>query len=167
MSCFVMNPESLATIAGFTADLLDQAKYHNNTFGISPPCDLTQRFTELGAYNKRDGVFSAGAIYVMLYKLNFEAFHNCYNGRHDEDYPAAAPNLKIHEHRIHKPFVYLERGKYQVQGWEPTMAGLIDTWLYQTCERGTKDSPLRNAMQQLNSRIYAFIVQNHPSYAWG
>jgi len=160
-----MNAEHLATVAVFTADLLNQGKCHSKNFGIQPPSSLAQCLTESGACNR--GIFSAPSIYAMLYNLNVEAFHNRYDGRYDDEVPQTPPSLKIKEYSIHKPAITLETGKYKIQGWEASIAGLVDSWLYQTHEHGTKNSPLRGAMQSLKNSIYTFIVQNQPSYVWG
>lgn len=164
MSCFVMKTESLASIAAFTADALNQIEMGNgNTYGPLPSYDLPRVFRNLGAYNITFHMFDSKAMFRLLYALNVSAW----NGRYDETESIIAPKLDPDNYRIHKCFDYLGAGKYRVQGWEAQIAGMIDCWLCQTCEDATRDNPLRDAMEELNKSIAVFIVHNQLSYTWG
>ena len=159
MSCFVMNPESLAALANTVEMLLNCV----NSGGLYLSRSLYAALKDC----RNSGGYSAEAIYRKLYAVNVAA----YNGRYPEDIceEPEAPKLDMSKYVFHKKTRYRDHGVV-VAPWHYHLAKLLDCWLYQTAEDATGDDPFRLAMEKFADALYTFIVTHNPQYqsvTWG
>ncbi len=161
MSCFIMNPESLAALGSATADRLNLS---SSFWGFEAPRELHNALTDCsicGHYSKQD-------IYDRLYALNVRA----YCGRYDEPFnpeDITGPDVDIARYAIHCKPEYRANG-FTVQPWHYQLAKLLDCYLYQTAEDTTYNDPLRMALVKFRDALYAFIVTHSTQYtalSWG
>lgn len=159
MSVMVLDPESLAAMGSFIADLFT----HNNCNFYGP---LFSSDLRANVYNGFPISCSREGIYKQLYLYNVIAYNKRYGIKEDVGYHnISCPYVDFEQCSIHRPARYNPAtGKTQVEPWHAQMAGMIDCWLYNV---DMPDSPMWQTMRDLKNTLYAFIVQNQPSYKWG
>lgn len=144
MSCFVMNTESLSTLAVYIADMLN----FPHEFHLSLPDGIYQ-FADC-KYEDDPNLFDKEKIYEKLYRLNLAAYHERYGREPNEsnEIPDFHPN-----HYEIPP----RRDNY-------TLLKIFDCYLYQTNEGSCADCDLRKELKMLRDGLKTFNINNTPAY---
>lgn len=161
MSCFIMSPAPLATLADY---LEAQLNMGYDFFGMEAPAELRRA---LDVCADHAGFMDGHEIFGQLYSLNFRA----YSGRYGhENEPAEIPHIPDY-----RPVRGYSRPEYSahsfhVAPWHYEMSKRIDCFIYQCSEDVNRDSELLAGMIALQQVLRAFIVQHIPEYLahpWG
>lgn len=162
MSCMIMNPEPLAAVANATAILLNCGY---EFFGFSASQQMHEAFRDCRRYWRYD----AKEIYKKLYAVNVAAYNGCY-ASHEEPADDTAPAIDVSCYTVHQRPEFAEH-HYAVRPWHYRLAKLLDFWLYQTNEYATYSNPIRLAMEDFKTALFAFIVRCSDEYGnapeWG
>jgi len=153
MSCFIMNPTSLAYIANFITDQMNQG-FNFTGISIHTPEKL---FEEVSI----NGIVKAKMVYKLLFRTNIDAYLTRYSKTTMDDMQAefeAMNDFDSYDQTIH-------RSRYTANHkWEFQMLKSLECWIYQCSESEEIESTeiylyilkLINAMRQ---RIIARIPE--------
>lgn len=155
MSCFIMEPESIYSIACVIAQQLVPSK------SISI-CRLPDDFV-LEA-NLRDcadatGFYSPVKIAEKMYEVNALA----YSGRYKDAGFMPTPDFSSFS-PLPKPIPAWKNFEPVAQPFHYRLFKLVQCWMYQTYEEKTYDHPLRKAISKWCSLLAVSIVEASPSY---
>lgn len=150
MSTFMMKSETLAYIANFIAVQMNNGYNYTGLESVDFSC-----FGDC----KRGAFISAEEIYKKLYQLNFDAFHERYNGRYD--------NECIFEEfigvEIHKPRVYADYHAV-AEKWHYQMLKSLECYLYQCSVDDCVKTDIYQAVKRFKDALMCFIVHNSAEY---
>ena len=168
MSCFVMNRESLSTLAAFIADMLN----FPHEFQLSLPDGIYQ-FADCG-YEDDPNLFNEEKIYEKLYRLNLAAYHERYGREPNEssEIPDFHPLRYAIPPRIwtHIQFDGKTRGIHAILPDHYAILKTFSCYLYQTNEGSCTDCDLRKELKTLRDGLEKFIINNTAEYViapWG
>lgn len=161
MSCFVMSPESICTLACTLERTL-------NTSVVSPVCTISTNAVRDCEYS---GVsilrafsdcmcgsrYDARKLAEALWRINALAFA----GRYDDPEVGDCPDFQEYGRGLFQPCECDENGALS---WVYRFANLIDCWLYQTDEDATRSDPKRAALEAFSDALKRGIVQYDPRY---
>lgn len=165
MSCFVMKPESIKTIACTMEDIFND---FNVFFGAFDFAFSKIKEANNDIFKMKYGVYvlNKNELYNALMKLNLKA----YNGRYwrwcGEEYPLFS---EVDSGSIHECFEVCDN-RYVVGEWLYHLAKLLDCYLYQTAEDGTDKDDFRLALVEFNKAVKEYIVVHSTTYnkfEWG
>lgn len=150
MSSFMMKSETLAYIANFIAV---QMNHGFNYTGIVADFSCFNDCVKGDCINGRFA--SAEEIYKKLYQLNFNACHERYDGRYDDEYSME----KFKDIAIHKPLSYADHHAI-AEKWHYQMLKSMECYLYQCCEGDCHKSEIYQTVKQFKNNLMCFIVHN-------
>lgn len=150
MSSFMMKSETLAYIANFIAVQMNHGFNYTGLESVDFSC-----FEDC----KKGAFISAEEIYKKLYQLNFNAFHERYNGRHDDE----CTFEEFINVQIHKPRAYADYHAV-VEKWHYQMLKSLECYLYQCNEDESCKSEIFQAVQRFKDSLMRFIVYNSVEY---
>lgn len=151
MSCFIVNPRTLARIANYIC------AHINNGYNCTHlALDVSDEFKQLVCNS--NGEASEEKIYQELYKLNYKAYNTRYEGRHEpeeNDLDKFAeydnPPVGMYDHRINA-------NHYQ-------MLKSMECYLYQCAESDElENSIVYKTIQRFKNAIINKIVHSLPAY---
>lgn len=165
MSCFVMEPESIAALSEFAADLLNHGFDH---YGFDPPDELAKA---LPGCRDPYCFFVPQKIYERLYALNVAAYTGRYKREIDGEGQRLddeqAPDIKTGDYIIHSGIM----GRHDLAPWHFRLVKLLQCYNYQVAEDVTINHPLAIALRKLEQTLNSFIVTKSPEYnaapGWG
>lgn len=150
MSSFMIKSETLAYIANFIAVQMNNGYNYTGLESVDFSC-----FEDC----KKDAFISAEEIYKKLYQLNFDAFHERYSGRHDDECILEA----FQDMEIHKPVKY--KDYYPVaEKWHYQMLKSMECYLYQCREGDCPKSEIYQAVKRFKDVLMCFIVHSSAEY---
>ena len=155
MSAFIMNPETIASLADYI-DSLNSMGF--DYFGYSIPMELNQ------ALNLTTRIGNETIIFNALYSLNVRAV----NGRYNDNEPEEIEKPKNYPTLYH-PRDY-KNGHDLIKPWHYKLFKTLQCFIYQCCEDATINDPLYKALERLEHVIAFYIVQNQEEYTkapWG
>lgn len=168
MSCFVMNQESISTLAAFIADMLN----FPHEFQLSLPDGIYQ-FAECD-YPDDPNLFDESKIYEKLYRLNLAAYHERYGREPNES--DEIPGFRPLRYEI-PPRIWSHiridghlRGIHTILPEHYAILKTFNCYLYQTNEGNCADCDLRKELKTLRDGPEKFIINNTPEYViapWG
>lgn len=159
MSCFVMNPEPIAALADYIADLCNCGW---SVFHMDPPDELKMELKNCIVADR----FDETEIYNTLYALNIAAYRGRYLDNHPEVEKETENFKKYKPNRQHG----LLFGCLANEGWEDRMLKRLDCFLYQCAEDPVYGCPLYKALDKLADRLAGHIARSKPEYRnaeWG
>lgn len=159
MSCFIVNPETVATIANYIADYITGG-YNATGIFVSIPDEFIRNVTA------KENI--AQQIYLRMYALNYMAFETRYEGRHSESLAVCIDNMgkfEDHDKSIHKA----RTGK--VEPYHYQLLKSMQCYLYQ-CNESEKlaDSLTFKVVKKFEDALMNLIVCAMPEYdkaVWG
>lgn len=160
MSCFIMHPDAIATVAEGLERVLNMGF---NVFGMEAPETLVEALAAAGT-NPR-GFFDADKIYKALYTLNACAYAERYREGLDDfipEYPARVRSLL--------PRPVWDSGRYIVPVEYYHYIKLLECLIYQCSEGSAAKTQLYKGLEEFKRRLWAFIVHNsaeYKSFTWG
>lgn len=158
MSCFIMNADAIGTLATSLEKVLNMGF---NFFGFEAPESL---FNALRDCENPRGFFDENKIYAALYNLNCHAYCTRYKEETYDD----LPNVDFTRCNIVKRAGY--NNHYMVEKWHYQLLKLLDCFIYQVSEDGTRNHDLTLALKDMRLVLMAFIIHNNDIYAglpWG
>lgn len=150
----MVESRTLAYIANFIAV---QMNHGFNYTGIVADFSCFNDCTKGDCINGRFA--DAGEIYKKLYHLNFDAYHERYDGRYDDKCVFEAfPDVEIH-----KPVKYKDHCPV-VEKWHYQMLKSMECYLYQCNEGDCCKSEIYQTVKQFKNNLMCFIVHNSTEY---
>lgn len=150
MSSFMVESRTLAYIANFIAVQMNHGFNYTGIASAGFSCFMDCI---------KDGYADAEEIYKKLYQFNFNAYHERYDGRHDDECVIEAfPDVEIH-----KPVKYKD-GFIVVEKWHYQMLKSMECYLYQCNEGDCPKSEIYQAVKQFKNNLMCFIVHNSAEY---
>lgn len=161
MSCFIMLPESHATLANTLEYILNNGF---NRFGFEAPESLHKALSDC---RDRYGFYDAGAIFRRLYALNNAAYDGLYKS---DAHPANAeiPEMPIVPQLV-EPRQY-EKYHENLRPWHYKFCKLLDCLIYQCSEDSTRNDPLQRALIDFSIIYKSYLIENTAEYhsaPWG
>lgn len=151
MSCFIMNPRTIARIANYICAHINGG--YNTTH---LPLEISNEFKRLVSI---DGIANEEKTYKELYKLNYEAFNTRYEGRHTED---LADNLDKYA-EYDNPLIGLFDHEINANHYQ--MFKSIECYLYQCSEsEELENSIVYKEVSRLKNAIMSKIVHRSAEY---
>lgn len=165
MSCLVMRPESIRTLANTLDSVFNAAAFvpeHTITTAAVCGTTLCNAFADCIRCQCYDGEMIAAA----LYRLNAQAYGTRYKEPTDAELPpyVAGTARSLFDRPVIKD--YAERP----QDWHYHLASLLDCWLYQTDEDATRKDAKRVALEEFTRNLKCQIVTHSEQYnktRWG
>lgn len=150
MSCFIVNPRTLARMANYIC------AHINNGYNCTHlPLEVSDEFRQLVSSN---GIASEEKIYQELYKLNHKAYNTRYEGRHE---PEDNDLDKFAEYDNSPVGMYsggINANHYQ-------MLKSMECYLYQCAEsEELENSIVYKEIQRFKNAIMCKIVHSLPEY---
>lgn len=161
MSCFVMHPDAIATVAEGLERVLNMGF---NVFGMEAPEALREALTAAGCADRYD-FFSAEKIYKALYTLNACAYAERYREGLDDYIPAYPAKVKSL-----LPLPVWDNGRYIVPAEYYHYTKLLECLIYQCNEGHAAKTELYKGLEAFARHLWAFIVHNsaeYKSFTWG
>lgn len=158
MSCFIMNAETIGTLAASLEKVLNMGF---NFFGFEAPGSL---FNALRDCENPRGFFDEKKIYAALYELNSRA----YCARYKEESADDLPKVDFNRCNIVKRAEY--NNHLIVAKWHYQLLKILDCFIYQVSEDVTRSHALTLALKDMRLVLMAFIIHNNDIYAnlpWG
>lgn len=157
MSCFIMHPKALATLAD-TMQIILYGGY--SSVGFDPPKSLHNALPDC---RDRYGYYFSEKIFRRLYNLNAAAYAGRYRTTQEEapDMPEVSRLAQLRD--------YAE-GHDVLKPWHYQFAKLLDCLIYQCYEDATENDPLFLALLDLSKVFNAYLVCNNDLYyasKWG
>lgn len=154
MSCMMLPATVHAAMADTLAVCLNQGY---NRVGFDAPASLFDALSDCEDYSGR---FSEKLIFERLYSLNLRAYNSRYpsDATDDEtpDKPQAPALIQPRQ---------AENYHEKILPWHYAFVKLLDSIIYQTNEKGTREDPLRLALVEFARDCKFFIVSNSAEYA--
>ena len=163
MSCFVISPDSLGSIAKSLCAVLNGSY---NAYGFTAPESLCKALEDCIV----SGLYDDRKVYERLYRLNVDAYNSRYPADHGEDMtaesdrftmPKDAPQL-LTVPEYHGIF-YFTPNHWKLLKW-------LDCLNYQTAEDDTVEDPLRLALVDTANALAGTLARNRMEYdaaTWG
>lgn len=151
MSCFIVNPRTLARIANYIC------AHINNGYNCTHlALDVSDEFKQLVCNSS--GEASEEKIYQELYNLNYKAYNTRYEGRHE---PEDNDLDKFAEYD--NPPVGMYSGKINANHYQ--MLKSMECYLYQCAEsEELEKSIVYKEIQRFKNAIMCKIVHSLPEY---
>ena len=150
MSSFMVESRTLAYIANFIAVQMNHGLNYTHIASVDFSC-----FADC----KKNGYTDAGEIYKKLYQLNFNAYHERYDGRYDDKCVIE----KFPDTAIHKPVKYKDHCPV-VEKWHYQMLKYMECYLYQCNEGNCSETEIYQAVKRFQNNLMCFIVHNSAEY---
>lgn len=166
MSCFVMKPERIATLAAYIAYVLNR-----NEFTLYPEDGLYQ-FADCTLPDETT-FFDEEKIYRKMYLFNVEAYRERYPDEPNEN-PDFVPEFRPDRAAV-PPKIWHRGDSRKIGYWTITpehyaLFKSLECYLYQTAEGKCLDSDFRKELKFLRDDLQSFIVFNTPEFVlaeWG
>lgn len=162
MSCFIMHPDAIATVAEGLEKVLNMGY---NVFGIEAPETLTEALAGSCLCTDKYGFFHVEKIYKALYTLNAAAYAERYREGLDDFIPAYPEKVKS---LLPRP--EWAAGRYIVQPEFYHYTQLLECLIYQCDEGSAAKTQLYKGLEEFKRRLWAFIIHNsaeYKSFTWG
>ena len=166
MSCFIMNAEPMAALAGWIADILN---YGYENYGFDAPEKLREAVEEKCPISKC-GDISEADVFRELYNLNMEAYLGRYRRAPADVDLLTVPDYKTCRKHKRTSWVSENGGHALIEPWHYEMAKRLDCLIYQCTEDGADSENLYYGLIALRSTFLSYIVRNSNDYAaseWG
>ena len=154
MSCMMLSPVHIATVAHGLAYLLNQSEMCQ----LSAADELRDA---LGACRyPHDFLYDDRRIYPVLYRHNEAAYEGRYKVEPDEtdEVPAMPDNVPHLLHRLdYNKHYFLDADFFK-------FLKLLDCYIYQCEEQATADTNLQKALVKTSNHLYAFAAQQNAAY---
>lgn len=165
MSCFIMRPESIRTLANTLESVFNAAAFvPEHTITTAAVCETTlcNAFADCIRCQCYDGEMIAAA----LYRLNTQAYGTRYKESVDSELP---PEVAGTARSLFDRAVFVDHME-RPREWHYHLASLLDCWLYQTGEDATRKDEKRIALEEFNRSLKCMIVSHSEQYGrhrWG
>lgn len=144
MSCFIMNPESIARIANFIA-------YHIN-FGFNFTASLPESFIKRVT---RRGEARADEVYRLMFEANYEAYNKRYGDARQQQ------NNLLDQYAAYDNSIHKSAGN----SWKYQMLKSMECWIYQCCDsKEIENSDTFIAVNRMVEALKDNIIHNSPEY---
>lgn len=163
MSCFIMEPTSIAQIACAAEALLNMGYDY---FGMEAPVSMRDALKDC---MDNFGHFDRHLIYDRLFELNVRAYCIRYGDKVDKGSSSWPDFSSLSFSPIHRRFQYKDHHML-IRSWHYHLAKKLDCYVYQVSEDGTRGDPLTLAMEEWACDLMRFIVRNNNIYcsaSWG
>lgn len=154
MSCMMLSPAHIATVAHGLAYLLNQSEM----------CQLSAADELRDALDAcrypHDFLYDDRRIYPVLYRHNEAAYEGRYKVEPDEtdEVPAMPDNVPHLLHRLdYSEHYFLDADFFK-------FLKLLDCYIYQCEEQATADTNLQKALVKTSNHLYAFAAQQNAAY---
>lgn len=152
MSCMMLSPAHIATVAHGLAYLLNQSEMcqfsaAGELYDALIDCKCTHDFDDHKIYN-------------VLYRHNELAFNGCYKVDPDEpdEVPAMPDNVPHLLHNLsYNEYCFLDSDFFK-------FLKLLNCFIYQCNEQATADTDLQKALVKTSIRLYAFDAHQNAAY---
>ena len=160
MSCFIVSPETVATIANYIADYITGG-YNATGIFVSVPHDFIRTVTVNGKINAKQ-------IFLRLYALNYMAYEERYQGEREENLLKCLENMQNFEAN-NKKIHSVPNGKIQPYHWQ--LLKSMECYLYQ-CSESEKlmHHPTFETVKAFETALTKLIICAMPEYekaVWG
>jgi len=168
MSCFIMSPKSIWTLANTLESVLNAAQFSGEltiTTAALLSTKCAEAFADCTPSPRLNGYY-ADQIAAVLWRINAEA----YAGRYHDPQLDPLPDYVAGTGRslFDRP-VYADH-REQPKQWHYDLCRLLDCWLYQTDEDATRKDEKRLALQSFANALKCSLVTHSPEYhagQWG
>ena len=156
MSCFIVEPKTIAYISNYIADHI------NNGFNNTRLCvEISDDFKKMVCNNY--GYAEPRLIYKKLYLLNWQAYETRYEYRHKENLDLCSEYMQEFEKydtTLHKYNV-----DDTVQNWQYQMLKSLECYLYQCAESAElENSIIYKTVNAMKNALMCYIVHNADEY---
>ena len=168
MSCFIMRPESIWTLANTLESVLNAAHFSGEltitaAALMGTPCAAA--FADCKPSPVLEG-FYADQIADVLWRINSDAYAGRYHDPQQEPLPdyVAGTGKSLFECPVYGDH------REQPQPWHYHLCRLLDCWLYQTSEDATRKDEKRVALQAFANALKVQLVTHSTEYnafRWG
>lgn len=159
MSCFIMSPESHASLANTLGNILNSGF---NRFGFEAPESLHKALSDCRDHHYY--IYVSRLIFQRLYLLNYAA----YTGRYTDTAADILPDMP-RVPAITEPRQYADCQETLLP-WHYKFCKLLDCLIYQCSEDSTQNDPLLHALVDFSIIYKSFLVGNTAEYhsaPWG
>lgn len=155
MSCMMLSPAHIATVAHSLAYLLNQSEMCQ----LSAAGELYDALSD--CKYPHDFLYDDRKIYPVLYRHNELAYEGRYKVEPDEtdEVPAMPDNVPhLLRHLSYNEHYFLDADFFK-------FLKLLDCFIYQCEEQATADTNLQKALVKTSIRLYAFAAHQNAEYS--
>lgn len=163
MSCFVMSPDSLGSIAKSLCAVLNGSY---NAYGFTAPESLCKALE----YCNVSGLYDDQKVYERLYRLNVTAFTGRYAHHGEEELAAEYDCWTMPKTAQNLLTIPEYRGIFNFAPNHWKLLKSLDCLNYQTAEDRTMSDPLRLALVKTANALAGALARNRMEYdaaTWG
>ena len=163
MSCFVMSPDSLGSIAKSLCAVLNGSY---NAYGFTAPESLCKALEDCNV----SGLYDDQKVYERLYCLNVTAFTGRYAHHGEEELAAEYDCWTMPKTAQNLLTIPEYRGIFNFAPNHWKLLKSLDCLNYQTAEDRTVSDPLRLALVETANALAGALARNRMEYdaaAWG
>lgn len=163
MSCFVMSPDSLGSIAKSLCAVLNGSY---NAYGFNAPGSLYETLKDCNI----SGLYDDQKVYERLYRLNVTAFTGRYAHHGEEELAAEYDYWTMPKTAQNLLTIPEYRGIFNFAPNHWKLLKSLDCLNYQTAEDRTVSDPLRLALVETANALAGVLARNRMEYdaaTWG